>query len=433
MSDESQATLEDVSAVRKRLAIEVPADTVRRELDRAYESVRRHAKIRGFRPGRAPRSVLEQFYGDQVRRDVMARLVEASFHKAVEQHALSIVGSPEIDAAVLEASEPFRYTATVDVPPAIELADLATLRAERRTAVVEDTDVEDVLARMRDRAAQLRPIEDRSEAAAGDVVTVDATSRLEGGEPQERKGVMLEAGGGSFDAALENQLVGRVVGDHVDVSVTYPEDYANAGLAGRTIAFAVAVKALHAKELPDLDDEFAKDHGNAESLADLREAIRADLEAHAREEAERAVRDVLLGALVEQHAFEAPPSVVDRRADTLLASAGVRVPESAEGAELLGRLRAEVRPRAEREVRVDFILDAIAEREGIAVSDADLDAEIDTQAAADRQPDRVRAFYAREEARHVLRTRLTRARAFEHVIGVATIVDVPAEPRVAPS
>jgi trigger factor len=433
VSEQSRATLEDVSAVRKRLAIEVPADEVKREMDRAYESVRRHAKLRGFRQGRAPRSVLERFYGDQVRRDVMARLVETSFRRAIEDHALAVVGSPEIDADRIEASAPFRYTATVDVPPTFELVDLAAITAERRPAAVTDDEVERVLARLRDRAASLRPLEDRRVVEAGDVVTVDITSRLGDAAPQTRSDVMLEAGSGAFDAALENALVGGEVGVTAELAVTYPDEYGNAGLAGQTVAFTVVPKALHAKELPALDDEFAKDHGNAESLGDLRAKIRADLEAHAREEAENAMRETVLDALVERHRFEAPPSVVERRADTMLASYGVRMPDGPEGADLLERLRGEVRPRAERDVRIDFILDALAERERLTVSEEDVDAAIEAQAAHDRQPDRVRTLYARDEARQMLRVRLLRTRAFEHVLGVATIADVPPEPRVAPS
>lgn len=432
MSDQSRATLEDVSPVRKRLAIEVPADEVTRELDRAYDTVRRHAKLRGFRQGRAPRAVLERFYGDQVRRDVMAHLVEVSFRRAVEEHALAIVGSPEIDADELEARAPFRYTAIVDVPPTFELVDLATIAAERRAVAIGDDEVERVLERLRERAAQLRPIEGRAVAESGDVVTVDIASRLGDAPPQTRDDVMLEAGSGLFEAALENQLVGREIGQQAELEATYPDDYANAGLAGQTVHFTVNPKALHAKELPALDEEFAKDQG-AESLADLRAKIRADLEAHAREEAENAMREKVLDALVERHAFEAPPSVVDRRADAMLASYGVRLPEGEEGRELLERLRGEVRPRAEREVRIEFILDALAEREGLAVSDAEVDAEIEAQAARDRQPDRVRTLYARADARRMLRDRLVRARAFDHVLGAAAITEGAGEPRVAPS
>lgn len=433
MSEQPRATLEDVSAVRKRLAIEIPADEVRRELDRAYESVRQHARLRGFRQGRAPRSVLERYYGDQVRRDVMARLVEASFRRAVEDHALAIVGSPEIDADQIEASAPFRYTATVDVPPTFEIADLAGISAERRPAAVDDAEVERVLGRLRERAAQLRPIEDRDVVEPGDVVTADVTSRLGDAAPQTRNDVMLEAGSGTFDDALENRLVGCRVGSRAEIGVAYPDDYANAGLAGRRVDFVVEPKALHAKELPALDDDFAKDHGGAESLADLRAKIRTDLEAQAHDEAEHAMREAVLDALVAGHDFEAPPSLVDRRTDTMLASYGVRLPDGPEGSEVLERLRAEVRPRAERDVRIDFILDAVARREQLAVSAADVDAEIEAQAARDPRADRVRTLYAREEARDALRARLLRARAFEHVLGVATITDAPPQPRVAPS
>jgi len=434
VTEESNATLETVSAVRKKLAIEVSADAVRRELDRTFDSVRRHATVRGFRPGRAPRSVLERLYGDQVRRDVMARLVETSFRKAIEDHALSIVGAPEIDATPVEGSTPFRYTALVDVPPAVEIADLATIRAERRPVAVTDEDVDRVLERMRERSAQLRPIEDRAVVESGDVVTVDVTSRLDDNPPQTRTDVMIEAGTGTFEGAFENLLIGQSVGEHADLEVMYPDDYANGGLAGKRIAFAVDVKAIHAKELPELDDGFAAEQqAGVETLADLKAKIRADLEGHAASEAERGMRELVAEALVERHAFEAPPSVVEQRAEAMLSSYGVRLPEGPEGAELRERLLQEARPRAERDVRIDFILDAIAGREAFQVDESDIEAEIERQAESDRQPDRVRTFYAREEARDVLRRRLLRARAFEHVLGVATIVDVPPESRVAPS
>jgi len=328
---------------------------------------------------------------------------------------------------------PFRYTATVDIPPTFELGNFTSLTAERRPAAVPDDEVERVLGRLRERAAQLRPIEDRGVVEAGDVVTLDITSRLDEGAPQTRNDVMLEAGSGAFDAALENQLIGRHVGATAEITVAYPDDHANSGLAGHSVAFAVALKSLHAKELPVLDDDFAKDHGDAESLTALRAKIRTDLEAHAHEEAENAMREAILDALVDTHAFDAPPSVVDRRADSMLASYGVRLPDGPEGAELVERLRKEVRPRAERDVRIDFILDAVATRENLTVSDADIDAAIEAQASRDRQPDRVRTLYARPEARQALRAQLLRTRAFEHVLGVATITDVPPEPRVAPS
>jgi trigger factor len=426
MSTTARATVHDETAVRKRIDVEIPADEVQRELDRDFERVRQQAHIRGFRPGRAPRKVVEQTYGEQVRREVIARLVEHSFNHAIEDHALAVVGSPEIDAGELSPGEPLRYSVVVDVRPEIALGDVAGIRVERATPVVSEEDVERAVGGMRERAAELRPITDRGTIEAGDVVTVDLTSQL-GEERQARQGVLLEAGGGSFPLALERQLIGQRLGATVTLEVPYPADYGNASLAGKTVGFEIRVNELHAKELPTLDDEFARDHGYGETLAELRSRVRGDLEQQAAAHADAQVREAVLRVLLDRHAFEVPPSLVVRRSDTILASLGVRLPEGAEAEQMLARLREQVRAQAEREVRADLLLDALASRSGIEVTDADVDAEIVAMAARERQaPERLRAFYERADARDALRARLRRVRALEHVVSLARIE--PARP-----
>lgn len=421
MSIEARTTVHDESAVRKRIDIEVPAEEVQRELDRGFERVRQQAHIRGFRPGRAPRKVVEQAYGEQIRREVIARLVEHSFHHAIEDHALAVVGSPEIDAGELSPGEPLRYTVTVDVRPTIVVGDLSGIAVERAVPVITEEDVERTIDAMRERAAELRPITDRATVEAGDMVTLDLTSEL-GDDRQSRQGVVVEAGSGPFPLALERQLVGRRLGETAQIEVPYPADYANGSLAGKTVRFEVRVTELHAKELPALDDEFARDHGLGDTLAELRARVQADLEQQAAAHAEAQVRDNVLRVLLERHEFEVPASLVVRRCDGILASVGVRLPEGPEGEQMLARLREQVRPQAEREVRADLLLDAIAAQRQIEVSDGDVDAEIAAMAARERQaPERLRAFYERAEAREALRARLRRVRALEHVVSLARI------------
>lgn len=421
MSTAARATVHAETAVRKRIDVEVPADEVQRELDRGFERVRQQAHIRGFRPGKAPRKVVEQTYGEQIRREVIARLVEHSFHHAVEDHALAVVGSPEIDAGELNPGEPLRYTVLVDVRPEIALGDLGGIAVERPDATVADDDVARAIETLRERAATLRPITDRAVVEAGDVVTVDLTSQL-GEDRQTRQGVMLEAGSGTFALALERQLVGQRLGATTALEVPYPADYPNAGLAGKTVQFEVQVNELHAKELPALDDDFARDHGHGESLADLRARVRADLEQQAATHADGQVREGVLRALLDRHGFEVPASLVLRRSDTILASLGVRLPDGAEAEQTLVRLREQVRPQAEREVRADLLLDAVAAQQAVEVTDADVEGEIVAMAARERQaPERLRAFYERAEAREALRARLRRVRALEHVVSLARI------------
>jgi trigger factor len=430
--DSSRSTLEDIGPSRKRLQVEVDAPTVQAEIDRAFTVVGRQARLPGFRPGKAPRRVLERMFGDQVRREVLGRLVEESFHHAVHEHRLAVIGAPEIDADVLAPGEALRYSATIDVRPTIELADLGNLDVVRPSAVVPDEEVQGVLASLRESVAQLHPITDRDVVEAGDVVSLNLASRLEGAEPVRREGVLVEAGGGSFPLALERQLVGQHRGASLTLQVPYPPEYPNPSLAGRAVDFDVEIVDLRAKELPPLDDEFARDHGRSDTLDALRARIRGDLERQAQERADSAVREAILDQLLARHPFQVPAALVDRRCEAMLAALDVRMPPGMSEEEAAGRLRAQIRPRAERDVRADLLLDAIAEREGLVPDDDAVSREIEALATQEQQsPERVRALYDRPEARSALRVRLSRQQALERLLRSARIVPGPGPGEVA--
>ena len=237
--NEPTVTLEELTSVRKRLQIEVPARAVQEELDRAYQLVGRQARLPGFRPGKAPRPVLERMFGAQVRREVLERLVEESFRRAIESHRLAVVGSPDIDAQEIMVGEALRYSATVEIRPVITLLETTGIEALRPAVSVGDQDVDRALAGMREGVAQLRPVEDRAVVEEGDVVNVDLESRLDGGEAVRREGVLLEAGGGSFPLALERQLLGQHCGATVLLEVPYPPDYPKSRRSSRRLCGAV--------------------------------------------------------------------------------------------------------------------------------------------------------------------------------------------------
>jgi trigger factor len=416
-------TLEELGPTRRRLTVEIGAPSVQAEIDRAFALVGRQAKLPGFRPGKAPRRVLEHMFGEQVRREVLGRLVEESVHHAIHEHQLAVIGSPEIDADVLTPGEALRYSATVDVRPEIALGDVGGFDVVRPATTVGDDDVERVLESLRESVAQLRPITDRQIVEAGDVVTLNLASRIEGAEPIRREGVLLEAGGGSFPLALERQLVGRHRGANLTLQVPYPSDYTNQSLAGRTVQFDVEIVDLRAKELPPLDDDFARDHGRSDTLDELRTRVKGDLERQAQERADGAVREAILDQLLARHPFEVPASLVDRRCDAMLASLDVRLPPGDDQHEALARFREQLRPRAEREVRADLLLDAVAERDGLVPDEEAVSREIEALAAQEQQsPERARALYERPEARSALRVRLGRQRALERLVASARIV-----------
>jgi len=428
----AKVTLEEVSGSRRRLRVEVAAPEVQAEIDRAFAQVRRHARLPGFRPGKAPQQVLERHFGEQVRREVLGKLVEASFHQAVDAHKLRVVGAPEIDADVLMPGEPLRYSATVDIRPEIVIDTLEGLEAQRPEVTVTEENVDAVIASLREAVAQLRPVDDRTIVEAGDIVTVNLTTRLEGAEPVRREGVLLEAGAGSFPGALERQLVGQPRGARLRLEVSYPSDHANPQLAGKTATFDVELLDIRAKELPPLDDDFARDHGRCDTLAELRQRVRDDLERHALQRAEESIREQLLAQLAARCPFEVPQSLVQRRVETLLSMSEVQIPAGADRTEFLGRLAAQLAPRAEREVRIELLLDAVAAHEGIEPSEEEVRAEIDEIAARESQaPARVRSLYERPELRHVLRAQLARRQAMERLVARARIVPATGDAEVA--
>jgi trigger factor len=214
--------------------------------------------------------------------------------------------------------------------------------------------------------------------------------------------------------------------------VPYPADYSNAGLAGKTAEFDVTVKELRAKELPPLDDDFARDHGRCESLAELRARVRADLEREAEGHADEAVREAVLDQLIARHPFEVPSTLVDRRTEALLASLELRGAPGPGREQALARLRDQLRPRAERQIRAELLLDALAERERVEVTNDDVDAEIAAIAVREHQvPERVRAVYERPEMRAALRAKLVRERALSRLLAAARVMPPSAAESVA--
>lgn len=424
----TKVELEAVDAVRRRLAVEIPADDVTAELERAYEQLRRRARVPGFRPGRAPRAVLEKMFGDQVRADVFGRLVQDSYADAVREQNLQPVSSPEIVTERAEPGAPLRYSATVEVRPAVVATNYARLAVERPVHTVTDADVDQFLAGLRERAATLVTITDRDIAAPGDIATVDYEARVDErlvGKGDQR---LVEIGGEPADGPGA-KLEGAQVGTPVAFTVSYPADHQNADLAGQTARFSATVRALARRDLPELDDAFAAAHTDCETLEVLRARVREQLEANSRREAEAAVRTALVGQLVAAHDFEVPQAMVERRAELLvediLDSLGPRRPPASREADFRAHLRHEVQEQARAQVKAALLLESIAEQEHLAVEDAALEAHIDRLAeSAGKARERVRALYQDAGARAGLRGRLLQERALDLVVERAAITDV---------
>jgi trigger factor len=392
--------------IARWLEVVVAAERVRRAYDRAYRDLARRVRVRGFRPGKAPRTVLERLYGPSVAEQIERTLVEETLPEALAQAGLEPVAQPAVEAPRPSEDREYRYTARVEVKPEIRLPDTAGLPARRPRVEVGDHDVERELEALRQRSALLVEEPEGTRAARGQVLAVDFTGEVEGRpfEGGSGKGVEVELGAGRFLPDFEAQLAGMAAGEDREVRVRFPGDYATAQLAGKEACFRVHVSEVKRREVPALDDDFAKDL-DCESLAALRERIRADLLALRERAARQELRRSLLDALVERTSFDVPPGMRERELARQLHAArhrlGGQVPEAALG-EQLARWREEWRPRAEREVREALLLEALARAEGIQVEPADVEARIQEMAQERRTtPARLRKAFgegALEEA-----------------------------------
>lgn len=424
----TKVALESVDAVRRRLAVEIPAAEVTAEIERAYAQLKQRARVPGFRQGRAPRSVLEKMFGDQVRADVFGRLVQESYVDAVREQNLQPVSSPEIITESAEPGAPLRYSATIEVRPAVTAGGYTGLAVERPVHAVTDSDVDHFLTGLRERNATLVAIGDRHEAQVGDIATIDYEARV--GDAVVGKGDqrMVEVGGRPEDGPGAH-LAGALLGVPVQFETTYPEEHQNPELAGKTVHFTATVRGLARRDVPVLDEAFAKRHGDVESVEALRELVRQQLDIAAQRDAAGAVRSALVTKLVEAHQFDVPQSMIDRRAellaDEVLEGLGPRRPSASHAAEFRTRLLRDLQEQARNQVKATLLLESIAEQEHLVVDEATIDAHIDRLAeTAGKARERVRALYQDPAARAGLRSRLLQDRALDLIVERANVTDV---------
>ncbi len=428
--------VETVDSVRRRLAVEVPAETVAAEINKAFSELSRAAKVPGFRPGRVPRAVLERMFGDRVRAEVFGRLIQDSYAEAIEERQIAPVGQPEIVTEQTEAGAALRYRATVEVKPEISVGDYNGISVERPIAPVSEDDVATALERLRHAFAQLRPITDRSVVAAGDIVTLDYEARVDGRLMSRGDGREVEVGANRFPPGFDEHLTGAAVGATVEFGVTYPPDHGAAELAGKTVQFHVNVRAIAFKDVPTLDDEFAKDHGECATLDELRQRVRAQLEREARERGDETVRRAVIDHLAKSHELPVPQAMVQRRTDALvdevLQDWQRQRGRLKDETQARAHLQKELEPRAREQVKIALLLEAVARQENLSVSDEEVEARVAALAqASGTAAERVRAFYQHAEARRQLQAQMVQARAVDLVVSRARIRDISAPANVA--
>jgi len=429
--------IEEPNSLRRKLTIEVEPDEIKHELDRAFNELKRGVVLKGFRPGHAPRNLLERFFGEQVRGEVIQKLVKEYTDKALEEHDLKPVVAPEIvtEQTDLQKDLSLKFSATFDLRPKIEVKDYEGLKVPESKVEVTDTEVEEAIERFRERQATLKKIEDRTVVEDGDyaLALVEAFEDGKPVSPTKPEDRLVEVSERALAHGVFEVLKGAELGMQTKASKTYPADYSHKDLAGKTIEWRATPKEIYRRELPTVDDDFAKDLGD-ENLAAFRIRVRADLLAHAQQEANARARQGLLDIVIERNPVELPESLVARELSAMEAElhqtleagglsheeAGERVKQSAD----------DLKARAEKRARTGLIVDALAEQEKIEIDDGELGervAAIVTQSGRNR--DRAAEFYRSPDNREALKQSMRREKALDFILSRAKREDAASEPK----
>ena len=387
-------------------------------------------KIKGFRPGKVPRAILERYYKSQVEDEVMTRLITDSYGKAVQENNLAPVAAPTVVDRAYESGKEFKYTVTVEVKPEITVSDYLGQEVEKETAAVADDEVEARLKALQDGQAQLKTVEVSRPVQAKDFVLFDFEGTLEG-KPLDGwkvKDHLAEAGSKTLVGSLDEKLIGLAVNEEKDLTITLPESTSQKELAGKEVSVHVKVKEIKEKILPALDDEFGKDFGDFPTLADLKAHQRKTILEQKEALATAAAKERLLSALVAKESFAVPKSMVDHRVKNMISRMEMRLARQGlklESANLNPeKMQETLRPAAEKDVRGSLILDKIGELENIQVSDADLDKRFAEMAAQLNQPlEAIKAYYQKEDLVEDLRAQIREENTLDFLLSKAKIVE----------
>ena len=406
------------SATKREIEVEIPVEDVNRQTDSLIQKYQKVARIPGFRSGHVPASIIRQRFSEQIKTDMVEALIPRYFRQETEKLGVHPVSQPRVTDLRLRAGEPLRFKAAFEVLPEIKLEGYKELRADKPEIAVSEADVEQALADLRERHASFNPVEGRA-LADGDFaqVSLDGNPKShEGksgeGQPVHMDEVLVEIAGKNTMPEFTEHLRGTSPGDERTFDVNYPEDTQDKRLAGKTFSYAVKVHSIKQKSLPELNDEFAKQLGEFQTVDDLRKAIREQIESERKNQAEHDAKEKLVVELIQRNDFEVPDSLIEQQIDIrierglrALAAQGLTAEQMKKMD--LNRLRVGQREQAIHDVKAALLLERVAEEENVQVGDEELNRELESLAKQSKQTsEAVRARLTRDGGLDRIRTRI---------------------------
>ena len=397
-----------------KLTIEVAAENLEKAIEKAYQKNKNKISVPGFRKGKVPRQMIEKMYGKEIfYEDAVNMLIPEEYAKAYDECEEEIVSSPKIDVVQVEAGQPFIFTAEVALKPEVRLGKYKGVKVGKIETEVTDAEVDAEIDKERERNARNITVEDRA-VKDGDMTVLDFEGFVDGVAFEGGKGedYPLTIGSGAFIPGFEDQLVGAEIGKEVEVNVTFPENYQAEELKGKDAVFKCTVKEIKEKELPELDDEFAGEVSEFETLAEYREDVRKKLSEQKEAEAKREKEDKAIDAVIEDSDMEIPEAMIETQQRQM-------VDEFAQRIQMQGltldqyfkftgnsheMLLEQVKPQAEKRIKSRLVLEAVVEKENIEVSEDDYTKEVERMAEMyQMEADKVREMLGEDEKKNVMK------------------------------
>ncbi|MGZ3422661.1 MAG: trigger factor [Polyangiales bacterium] len=418
-----EVQVQQLTPVLVEFAVTVETDRVKKELDRAYGDLQKRAKVKGFRPGKAPREVLTHLYGGAVLNDVASKLVDETLNQALAEKNVQPLSQPRVEVESASATAELKYKARFEVRPEIAELKWEGLEAEKPKVAAKAEDVEKAIEQLRKSHAALVAVE--RAAKDGDLITIDFSASVDGKQLDSGKGVTAELGEGRLVKELEDAIRGAKAGEEKKVDVVFPENHANPALRNKTAKFDVKLTELKERQLPKLDDEFAKDVGEYATLDALREDTKKKLEKQLNDQAEQTLVTNLVAALVNANTVEAPPTLVQQQMQLTLQELRQQARRSGQNLQMTPELERQLNVDSEVKVRAGLLMAEIAKKNSVLVNDEDIEkglAELAEETG--KNVARLRAEYRDPNRRQMLIGMILEDKVLDLLIAKANVKEV---------
>ena len=420
--------MEEISLVKKKLSFEIPWSEVKEELDAVYRNVGKKAKIKGFRPGKIPRKILESHFKDHAEEETITNIVNKYYWQTLEDKGIMALSRPDITQDGFKENTNFTFTVSFETEPDFEPKGYDGIELEKEKIQITESDLENRLKEIRQMFATMEEVKDNRPATMGDYVTIDFAGSLDGESHQELKADnhLLELGSKGFIPGFEEQLVGMKNSETKAINVKFPEDYHEKKFAGKDVIFTVTIKDIKEKKLPEIDENFIKNFDKYNSLDELKNDARQTLEQDCQRLTENNLQNKIMEIILKENNFEVPPSLIEKQIFYMMADTQKRMTSAGmdenSAMELSFKMHDKFKEEAEKVVKSFLLLKKIAEKEAIQVEEADLDQHIRELAAKHgRDYEQIRDAFEKEERKDNLKTELIQKKVFDFIEQKANI------------